>query len=245
MSERSAKRQREDLLPSTVFCPLNDRQSLVCEGCQFGPVDVECGIIDSEFPSLLLPWPEESKLASLKTDILAGEEASGVACRVSISGAVGQQHATCVISNRSSTFKISIQGVPLAETHELRFCVTAQAVLWLEQVGRIPGLADLPRELIHSDNLSYALIGQTVLSTLLSLQVYNYGLFLLCEGSGVDLNALRDQAAFQATTYKTTPFYQSRLRDLRDHGHEDSSDRRTSVEGVGKRHDFLGLGVRE
>jgi hypothetical protein len=197
-----------------LFAPLNDCRSIVCGPSTFGPVQVESCILDTGCTSLLLPWPRDPDQA---LGPLLGDPM--LVCGTSLAGSVGSDHATFQVCAPTAVFEVVMDGQALGVfVSELRFVVTDEARRWLcaQDAGLWRGFCD---EHVHNMNLDYALVGQTVLSQLVTMQVYNKGLLVL--GSfkrpvpDVSVSEMQERAAEMYRAEIQTPHYQ-KLRDLRD-----------------------------
>jgi len=234
-----------EALPS-VFAALNTYCSLVCGVSQFGPVTVKACILDHGCTSLLLPWPDDPN-KELGIFFEGPESAVRYSVRVTTSNAVGSQHATVCVKANLGVFSVVLEGLKVTEVAELRFVLTEPARVWLDQrqVAALPKKGDRK---IHEENLEYALVGQSVLARVASIQIGAEGMLIysladfLRTPSPTELVALckRKQAEVVESDY-----FQKYLKDLRERSHEDATDRRRSLEHtLGRRIDTFGLGFR-
>lgn len=234
-----------------LFAPLNDYRSIVCGPASFGPVAVESCILDTGCTSLLLPWPRDPDLVLRP---LLGDPT--LACGTSLANSVGSDHATFQVCAPTALFEVILDGHALGVfVSELRFVVTEAAREWL--CAQDPGLwAGFCDEHVHNNNLEYALVGQTVLIQLLTMQVYNKGLLVLgsvaLPPEPLTVPELLVRASELHRAEIQSPHYQRlrdlRLRDLgqpqgRAHAHAQAHVTARSPPQLGRRIDRFGPGV--
>lgn len=232
-------------LPS-VFAALNSYCSLVCGESKFGPVAVKACILDHGCTSLLLPWPRDPD-NELGVFFQGQDAAVRYSVRVTTSSGIGSRHATVCVKANLEMFACVLVGLKVTEVEELRFVLTEDARLWLQQRGVTP-LPPKGDPKMHVENLEYALVGQSVLARVASIQIGSEGMLIyslpdfLQTPSPAELVALckRKQAEVVQSEYFLT-----HLKDLRERSHEDATDRRRSLENIfGRRIDMFGLGFR-
>jgi hypothetical protein len=157
------------------LAPLNDCNSIVCGPSKFGPVTVSSCIMDSGCTSLLLPWPEDPDvvLAPLLVDPC-------LKCATSLAGSVGSDHVTFHVRAASPIFEVVLDKRKVGVfVSELRFVITEDARQWLQ--SKTPSLwrKKFVDSHVHNCNLEYALVGQSVLTQLLYMNVYEKGFLFL------------------------------------------------------------------
>jgi hypothetical protein len=237
-------------MPAEPFlAPLNDFFTLVGGPSSFGPIHVERIIFDSGCTSVLLPWPgnpDSVLIALLQNPTLK--------CGTSLSGAVGSDHATFHVVAPTAAFPVLLDGHDLGvKISELRFVITEEAKDWL--VEHDPSLwTGFKSTHVHQTNLDFALVGQTILSQLLCVQVFNKGLLILCSSVNVEFlpptqYSMQQLAGLASDLYRKeieTEHY-ARLRDLRDRRATKTLAEMTRSPGrnaFGKRIDHFGIGFR-
>lgn len=233
--------QEIKLWPSVVYAPLNKVSSLVCGVATFGPIQVVGCVIDGGCTTTLLPWPDDPN-----AELAALLENKSYQITVERSGAVGSSHASLSILAKTSEFAVVLEGVPVASFRELRLAVTEEARQWLEP-RKVSGLPKKDDPVIHQQNMDCALVGQEVLEGLVTLQIGRWGMLLIdmqdYEANPAPANFLAI-AKDQLSNKKTTAYYENFLKDLRDRGHQDASDKPLRIAGYGKRMDTLGARFR-
>jgi hypothetical protein len=139
----------------------------------------------------------------------------------SLAGSVGSDHATFHVQAPSAIFEVTLACHRLfAFVSELRFVVTHSARQWLRNKSMFFWTFD--EKHVHDCNLDYALVGQTVLSQLLCLNVFDKGILFLCSlqdpsSELLDAKPLSQWMRLATEMYReetSSPQYE-RLRDLR------------------------------
>jgi hypothetical protein len=162
-----------------------------------------------------VPWPEDPEvLVPLMKEI-------GTTANVSLSDGVSSQHTTFTIKKTSSTWPVSIEGIDLGvHLNELRFSVTADALEWLKNQQRIK-IPPRAEKHVFAENLAYALVGQSVLSLVVSIQVAGQGLVIIPakeneSSRDLTLNAIYERCFELQQEAVNSEAYKTRRKDLMD-----------------------------
>jgi hypothetical protein len=177
-----------------------------------------------------------------------------------LAGSVGSDHATFHVRAPSAIFEVILDGHQVqVYVNELRFVITEEARAWLVAKNANLWKPQYQAQHVHNCNLDYALVGQTVLSQLLYLQVYSKGILIVKSVHNADVGAsgrpVNELTALASELYalEISSTHYQKLRDLRERLTSDAggsplravtADRadRADVQSFGRRMDRFGIG---
>jgi hypothetical protein len=236
MSEPQLPAEEPVQSPQMCLAVINKHFHLVVGASSFGPLSVEKAIIDSGCNSLLLPWPDKQMedFARLCDDATQADYI--------LSGAVQHHHLTWVLDFKEP-IRVALGGVELLYINKLRFAVTDQAEEWLAKRNGC-GATARQKAGLFLKNPSYALVGQSILDSVNSIQFSRIGLLFLPPNHSGTVEQLHQQAQNIKRSICASPLYENELADLIDDiFHEDSLDV-VPYPSLGRPIDDLGFGFR-